>query len=114
MVGWDDAIGGESGGSHEMVGHTKDIITGLIIHRCFSPTLFAFALLHSGVGGLLELKEALILPEVTPLNPVTVLFEEPLPAHQIQWSDERKCFVFALENVKIIILAHHSDFYELD
>jgi hypothetical protein len=97
----------------------EELILGIHVYRILSPTRFACSLMPSGAAGIVEFSAismlgeedetkknplAAALPNASPEAPVTVVFQRAIPAPQIEWSSERKCFVCTLSKVQAFVI----------
>ncbi len=94
----------------------EESILGVYVYRFISPTRYTCSLIPSGAVGIVNFNSVAMVPEnssnnlpqtlqkATPEAPVTLLFKDPLPPHQLAWSSEKKCFICELQKVQVIIL----------
>lgn len=96
----------------------EENILGVYVYRFHSPTRYTCSLIPTGAVGILNFNSIVMVPseggrndslprvlqKATPEAPVTLLFKDPIPPHQIAWSSEKKCFMCEQQNVRVIVL----------
>ena len=78
---------------------TTMMIMGLYIYRIITPSRFACSLMPSGAVGMLEGLTISNNVQASTESPATLLFVKPVAAKQIEWSSEKKCFIYKADSL---------------